>query len=359
MGRPLSVQELLILKSKKKDIQLVNKDKPIQSKSSVEHLLSAKDHKKDKVASYRGSPNGDDSLEDLYLLEETVQTSKRVDKLTKIPPRMARDSHNGLATPSFSQLLLKKSKKDMTVADWEIYAKLNKVTINTMSLNKNYTPVRSTDELGLAPLKPVFLDSFAQYSINYLIYLNRSADSVKPFLGIDNASSKKYSISAYAIPIIYALLNDKDIQRPFKTSKLAPVAIIVTIEDKVQEIQEKFHALDLLFPGIQLNSVVHVTTLQKLISAIEKNQIDYYRSLRFLVADFFLLDTQNKLDEVYLKIKKKNLIRVVIVRKSYQLHEIHDSEFSEALNNFLANVVAGEGFASKGTFSWMNILELR
>ncbi|OBA25193.1 hypothetical protein HANVADRAFT_54065 [Hanseniaspora valbyensis NRRL Y-1626] len=361
MGRPLSIQELLLLKSKAKDIQLINTNSNHNKNIKQKLQLS---NSNNNTSNKDVSMNKDeDIIDDLDLLIENTNTSKRFDKLSKIPKKVNKVKQNSSqTTSSFSQVLAEKNVKEMTTSDWEIYAKLNKVDINTVATNKNLKPVRTFKDLDINIPHYLTFDSLAQYSINNLIYLNQNSNQLKPFLAVDNASMKHYSILCYMIPIIYALLNDKDIKSKNNSAKLAPMAIIVTVEDKINELQQKVSDLENEFNNINLHNNVHITTLQKLNTAIDKNQINYHQNLKFFIVDFLQINELNKIDDILVKIKTKILIKAFFIRKNYQILERQDDEFVDKLDQLIDNILdkndKQEVYKTK-TFTNMNILKLR
>lgn len=357
MARPLSIQELLLAKSKVKDIHLLSRNGISNKQQPVQRLDASQDIKQTDIE----AKEAEDSANDLDLLIDNFNTKKKVDKLTIVPKRSQPLKH-GSSSGTFSQVLQNKDAKEMTSSDWDIYAKLNKIELNTLSFDKNSRPVRNPGELDINLPKDLQFDSLAQYTIRNLL-LDENRNKGKSFLGVDNASSKRYSILCYMIPIIHALSKDKSIKLTSASSKPAPVAIVVATEDKIEDLQNKISSLESTFRGINLHSNIHLTTLPKLNAAIDKNSINYHKNLKFFIVDFLNPKEINKFDDLLSNMKINKITKAFFIRKWYPITEKQDDDSSVAIEQLLANCMNlkdsnGQNNTPK-VFAGINIVKLR
>lgn len=355
MARPLSIQELLLAKSKVKDIHLLTRNGSSKKHQQMPH--SGPTHSIQQAD--LEAKESQDTVDDLDLLIDNFNTKKKVDKLNILPKR-GKQLNGYSYSATFSQVLLDKDAKEMTSSDWDIYAKLNKIELNTLSFDKNSRPVRNPGEMNMNLPKDLQFDSLAQYTIrNLLVDENRRRG--RSFLGIDNASSKRYSILCYMIPIIHALSNNKGINHA--SSKPAPMAIIVTVEDKIEELQNKILSLEASFPGTDLHSNIHLTTHQKLTSALDKNTINLHKNMKFFIVDFLQPKEIKKFDELLAKIKINKITKAFFIRKPSSIDNNQDYDFSVSVEQLIASCMnpddsIGENNNLKA-LTHMNIVKLR
>ena len=345
MGRPLDVKELLLLKSKANDIELLL---PKKKTNVVKHTqLNSTEPSKSK-------DEGED-LEDLIL---NLQTSKKVDKLTKIPKRSKAFSGDSSAEASFESLLKNKPLDQMTKTCWDMYAKLNRIEINTLVNDKRYHPIRKLDDHE-GYLK---LDTITQYTLNEFTQEGKN----KGLVCIDNTGVAKIDILSIVLPVVLFLKQNQNVKI---TEKTPLCCVVVNDEEQKEEIWKKIDYLqNSKFRELRgLKQSFYVNTVSQFANDINTNHINYHINLKWIVFDYLDLNKLKMIDDILVNIKNRKITKVFYIRRQYNLSLQNKTEvsFDETLDKLIDSLKPGNNtisddfkFKSK-MFNEVNLLKIR
>lgn len=345
MGRPLNVKELLLAKSKSKDLELLQLQRKVITPKQKD------DVKVDN--SLNESPKKD--LDDIIL---NLQTSKKVDKLTKIPKRSHAVRGDSSAESSLETLLKNKPLDQMTKSCWDMYSKLHRVEINTMVNDKRYHPIRKLEDFN-GYLK---LDTITQFTLDELTQEGR----IKNLLCIDNSGISKIDILSIVLPAVKAIQETPTM----KVNEKTPLCcVVVNDDDQKQEFIRKIEGLQkskfMKLP--HLRQYFYVNTLENFMNDVMTNNLNYHLNLRWIVFDFVDLNKLKDMDKVLMNIKNRKIKKVFYIRRQYNLTLISKTEetFDEILDRFIDTIKPGhkefpEEFKYKSKmFNDVNILKIR
>lgn len=345
MGRPLDVKELLLAKSKSKDLKLLQPQRKVITTKQKDDI--------DVDNLKKESPKKD--IDDIIL---NLQTSKKVDKLTKIPKRANAIRGDSSAESSFESLLKNKPLDQMTKSCWDMYAKLHRVEINTMFNDKRYHPTRKLENFH-GYLK---LDTITQFTLDELTQEGRS----KNLVCIDNSGVSKIDILSIVLPAV------KTIQETptMKINEKTPLCcVVVNDEDQKQDFVKKIDGLQKSkFKDMpHLRQYFYVNTLENFTNDVTTNNLNYHLNLKWIVFDFVDLNKLTDMDKVLVNIKNRKIKKVFYIRRQYNLTLKGKTEdtFDELLDKFIDTVKPGhkdfpEEFKYKSKmFNDVNILKIR
>lgn len=345
MGRPLNVKELLLAKSKSKDLKLLQPQKKVITSKKEDDFNV--DSSKEKI------PNKD--IDDIIL---SVQTSKKVDKLTKIPKRTNAIRGDSSAESSFECLLKNKPLDQMTKSCWDMYAKLHRVEINTMFNDKRYYPIRKLEDFN-GYLK---LDTITQFTLDELTQEGRS----KNLVCIDNSGISKIDILSIILPVVKTI---QDVSTMKVSEKTPLCCVVVNDDDQKQEFIRKIDNLQKAkFKEIpQLRQYFYINSLEHFADDVNKNNLNYHLNLKWIVFDFVDLNKLSDIDRALVNIKNRKIKKIFYIRRQYNLtlKNKTDETFDEILDRFIDIIKPGhkdfpEEFKFKSKmFNDVNILKIR
>lgn len=345
MGRPLDVKELLLAKSKSRDLKLLQPQRKVITPKQEDNF--------NVHSSHRESPKKD--IDDIIL---NLQTSKKVDKLTKIPKRANAIRGDSSAESSFESLLKNKPLDQMTKSCWDMYAKLHRVEINTMFNDKRYHPIRKLEEFN-GYLK---LDTITQFTLDELTQEGRS----KNLVCIDNSGVSKIDILSIVLPAVKAIKETPNM----KVNEKTPLCcVVVNDDDQKQEFIKKIDGLQKSkFKELpHLRQYFYVNNLENFTNDVMTNNLNYHLNLKWIVFDFVDLNKLKDMDKVLINIKNRKIRKVFYIRRQYNLALRSKTEetFEEILDKFIDTVKPGhkdfpEEFKYKSKmFNEVNILKIR
>lgn len=344
MGRPLDVKELLLLKSKANDIKILQP----QKKSDIS---------KPKTTVIANEAKDEDEQKDIDDIILNLQTSKKVDKISKTPKRTKAFRGESSAENSFESLLKNKPLDQMTKSCWDMYAKLHRVEINTLVNDKRYHPIRKLDDYE-GYLK---LDTITQYTLSEFTQEGKT----KGLLCIDNSGVTKIEILSIVLPVVMYLKQNSGVK---VTEKTPICCVVVNDEEQKNEVIKKIELLQKSkFRNVRnLTQCFYVNTLEQFDKDIGSNHVNYHMNLKWIVFDYLDLNKLNKIDETLVNIKNRKIVKVFYIRRQHNLtlRNKTDESFDETLVKLVEGIKPGNALAEEfkfksKMFNDVNILKIR